>query len=164
MKAIRFKWDGEAMHPAAHGWAKQADMHYTVGETYTLGEVEDRSQSSHNHFFASLNEAYDNLPESGEQFKNAEAFRKRGLIETGFCTSIDRVFTSEADAKAAAALVKSDDEYAVIEQSGCVVRVHRAESQSRKAMGNARFKASKQAVLDWAWALVGTDAPQRSAA
>lgn len=156
-----FTWDGEVMRPAGAGWARRADKAFVVGERYSLVEEADRSQATHNHFFASLHDLWSNLPESmTEDFGNFEGFRKRGLIAKGYCTVADTVFSCEADAVKAAAIATGSDPYCVVDVRGQVVRIYRAESQSRRAMGAKRFAESKSAVLQWAADLVGVDASQ----
>jgi hypothetical protein len=60
---------------------------YTArGEIITVEEVKERSAKSHRHYFAVINEAWQNLPEDlADEFPNAEALRKRALIKNGLC-------------------------------------------------------------------------------
>ena len=54
---------------------------------------------------------------------------------------------SRAEALRLAAFIRPMDEYAVVSASEAVVTVWTAQSQSLRAMGKERFKASKDAVL-----------------
>src|SRR5690349_5837899 len=95
-----YQWDGEAMriHPRQ---AKEADRRFTIGETYRLDEVLERSTASHNHEFAFLASAWQNLPErfSNEPWaQSAEHLRKFALISCGFCSNETFVCNSRAEA------------------------------------------------------------------
>lgn len=155
---IVYEWDGIAMVPLPR-FAKRCDQLFVVGERYGLVEESDRSQATHNHYFASLHDLWLNLPETAGE-ESFEHFRKRGLIATGYCTVTDIVFSSIDDAFRAAKAIQDADAYLIVVVEGNVVRFMRAESQSRKAMGAKRFNESKRAVLDWAAAQVGVSADQ----
>ncbi|APX70740.1 MULTISPECIES: hypothetical protein [unclassified Brucella] len=60
---ILLSWDGEAFYPASPYWASRADRQFVVGETYNLVEHHDRSNGSHNHYFAAVKNGFDNLPD-----------------------------------------------------------------------------------------------------
>lgn len=150
---IIYEWNGEAMVPLPR-FAKLCDKQFAVGERYGLVEESERSQATHNHFFAALHDLWLNLPESAGA-ESFEHFRKRGLIETGYCTVTDIVFSTPDDAERAARGIREADGYLIVTVAGNVVRYIRAESQSRKSMGAKRFNESKRAVLDWAAAQVG---------
>lgn len=158
MKPVAYQWDGEAMVPLPR-FAKLCDQQFVVGERYNLVEESDRSQASHNHFFASLHDLWLNLPESAGE-ESFERFRKRGLIETGFCSENTLLLSSPDDAMRAAVELRIADQFSIVVVADCAVRIYRAESQSRRAMGAKRFNESKQKVLDWAAAQVGVHADQ----
>jgi hypothetical protein len=163
MMPVRFTWDGEAMVPAK-SCQRLCDRQFVVGETYPLVVDEPRSQMSHNHFFAAVHEAWQNLPESqSSRFRTPEHLRKWALIKASFCTERTIVAASDEQAQQIAALADALDEFAVVMVSGCIVRVYTAESQSRRAMGSKKFQKSKQAVLDVISAMIGvsTDDLQR---
>lgn len=160
---MTFAWDGEAMRPLA---PKLADKHYVVGENYRLVPHEDRSVNSHNHFFASVADAWQNLPEHlAEQFQSSEHLRKYALIKAGYCDKRSIVSATEADANRMASFIKPLDEYAVVTVSERVVTVYTAKSQSTRAMGRAAFQDSKEKVLQIVADLVGvkTDDLKRNA-
>lgn len=151
-----FHWDGESMIPKI---PRMADRHYVVGKTYTLVEHHDRSQATHSHYFASLNEAWKNLPESeAARFPSAEHLRKWALVKAGYFDVRDIACISRDEALRAAAHIRALDGYAVITVNDGVVRVYTAKSQSKRDMGAREFQESKQKVLDIVSELIGTDA------
>lgn len=145
---IWFQWDGESMVPKS---ASAADQYFIIGQTYRLGEIEERSEISHNHQFAFLKTAWDSLPERMRtEYPSVEALRKRGLIATGFYSVQDYACGSKAEAARWADFLKREvEEYALVVPSESVVRVFRARSQKRSAMNKADFQASKDALMEW---------------
>ena len=163
---IPFRWDGEAMRPLP-GFAKRCDRDFTIGLSYTMEPVEDRSAKSHRHFFAAINEAWQSLPEELEElYPTADHLRRHALIKKGFATERQLVASSRAEALRMAAFVKPLDLYAIVTVKESVVSVWTAESQSMRAMGKERFQASKNAVLEFVSGLIGAtpDEIMRSAA
>lgn len=157
MAALPFTWNGEAMTPA-RGFAQRCDAEFVVGAVYHLEAMEERSAASHRHYFAAVNEAWQNLPEAMvEQFPTSEHLRKWCLIRAGYHQSRDIVVSSKAEARRLAAFVKPLDGYAVVVAREAVVTVYTAESQSQRAMGKQRFQESKDAVLSLLGAMIGTD-------
>jgi hypothetical protein len=145
---IRFAWDGESMTPMGR-YARIADAHYVVGETYQLVPHQDRSKKTHNHQFAEIEEAWQNLPEHlAERFPSPEHLRKFALIKSGFCDSQTVVCGSRAEAIRWAAVLRPIDEFSVVTVEGSTVTRYTAKSQSMRAMGKQVFQASKSAVLD----------------
>jgi hypothetical protein len=152
---IACQWDGEAFRPHSR-FSKICASSFVIGELYDAEFIEHRSMRSHRHYFADLKTAWMNLPEtiSGE-FPTPEHLRARGLIETGYRDEFRFVCSTSRDAANAAAACTRGNDYAVVSINDRVAVVLIPKSQSLKAMGNVDFKASKQAVLDWAWGLVG---------
>jgi hypothetical protein len=144
------RWDGEAFVPAGR-FARIADQHYVVGETYRLVEHQDRSAKSHKHFFAEINEAWQSLPEryAGQPWaQSPEHLRRYALIKAGFCDAQTFVASSRAEAIRLAAFLRPVDEYAIVTTEGATVTRYTAKSQSMRAMGKRVFQESKTAVLD----------------
>lgn len=145
---MMFRWDGDAMvplHPRA------ADRVYVVGEEYRLAIEEERSAKAHAHYFAALNEAWQNLPEDkAERWPTVEHFRKWLLVKCGYRDERTYVAETKAAAQRIANFVKPLDEFAVVLLDGNCVAVFTAQSQSKRAMGKERFQKSKQDVLDLA--------------
>jgi hypothetical protein len=147
-RPLPFQWDGEAMRPT-RGFARAADQEFVVGEVYTLTEADHgRSGASHRHYFASVYEAWLNLPEiDAERFPTADHLRKYALIRAGYCDSREIVCASKTEAVRLGAFVKPMDPYALVAVAGPVVRVYTAKSQKPRAMGRKVFQESKDAVL-----------------
>jgi len=136
---------------------RAADRLYVDGETYRLGIIEERSANSHSHYFAALNEAYANLPdELAERFPTVEHLRKVALIRTGFADEHTLTCSSKAEALRVAAFMRPVDEFSIVVAREATVTRYSAKSQSMRAMGAAEFQRSKQAVLEYVSALIGT--------
>lgn len=154
---VQFHWDGESMVPSRR-FMPLCDKQFVVGQDYTLVVAEPRSQVSHNHFFASVEEAWRNLPENmADQFQTSEHLRKYALIKAGYADQRSFVCASKAEALRLSSFIGPMDHYAIISVTGQVVRVFTAQSQSKKAMGAKEFQQSKQAVLDIISAMIGVD-------
>jgi len=120
---------------------------FEEGEEYPLAPIEPRSRASHNHFFAALNEGFENLPEGETRFPTSEHFRKWALVMEGFCTENNYVCDSPEHAMELAKGVRRFNEFVVIAVRGNIVRIFEPKSQSAAAMGKDEFEASKKAVL-----------------
>lgn len=131
------------------GFVALANKEFVVGEVYTLDIADPaRSMASHRHFFASVYDAWLNLPEAETQrFPTADHLRKYALIRAGYRDERSIVCGSKAEAVRVGAFVKPMDDYAVVAVSEAVVRVYTAKSQSPRAMGRKVFQESKDAVL-----------------
>jgi hypothetical protein len=152
-----FFWNGENFTPAGSHWARLADKHFVVGQVYPLEVREDRSQKSHSHYFASINEAWQNLPEDvAERFPTSEHLRKFALIKAGYADERSIVCASKAEAQRIAAFVRPLDDFAIVAAREAVVCVWTAKSQSVRAMGRQDFQRSKDSVLDIIAGLIGT--------
>ena len=152
-----FKWDADnaVMVPLRKTAALR---HYVDEQVYTLEEVQERSANSHNHYFASLHEAWLNLPDDvAERFVNEEHFRKFCLIKTGYCDQRQIVCSSKAEAERIAAFVRSMSPYTLATVKDRVVTAFEAKSQSYRSMSKDEFRKSKDAVLDYAASLIGTE-------
>ena len=153
---IGFQWNGEAMVPLR---PRLADRHYVVGSTYWLVPHEERSTASHAHYFAAVNEAWQNLSdEQAMRFSTPEHLRKWALIEAGYRDERSIVCSSKAEALRLAAFIKPMDDFAVVTVSDAVVRVYTAHSQSYRAMNRKTFEESKRKVLDKVAGLIGVSA------
>lgn len=153
---IAFQWDGESMIPLN---PRLADRYYVVGETYRLEPREDRSQVSHNHYFASIHEAWQHLSDDlTERHPTAEHLRKWALIKAGYCDTRSVVCASKAEAQRFAAFIKPLDDFAVVVANECVVTVYTAKSQSLRAQGKKDFQRVKDRVLDIVSAMIGVGA------
>lgn len=152
---VTFTWDGEAMVPLQR-FRLLCDRQFVVGETYTLVPHEDRSQSSHNHFFAAVTEAWKNLPEDiAEHYPTAEHLRKWALCKAGYADERSIVCASKAEAQRVAAFIKPMDTFAIVVVRDATVKVFTPQSQSMRAMGKKVFQESKDAVLGIVTHLIG---------
>ncbi len=155
---ILMQWTGDSFAPATSYWQRQADEHFVVGQRYRLVEEQERSTATHNHEFAWLQEAWNSLPdELFAQYPNSEVLRKHGLIAKGYCTMVQHVQPTAAEAQRLGAILKPYDAYAVVVVRGNVVTVYTAVSQSKRAMGAKQFQQSKQALMEFVGDLLGVD-------
>lgn len=153
-------WTGETFRPLP-GHFRRAAEQYGEGEVVTLAPVEDRSAASHRHYFAAINEAFQNLPEvMTERFASPEHLRKYALVRAGYRDERTIVASSKAEAKRLEAFIKPMDEYAFVVRSEATVTVYTAKSQNMRAMGKAEFQASKDKVLTVLASLIGVDVTQ----
>lgn len=149
-------WDGEHMTPDGRVWAGRADKQFVVGERYFVEAMHERSMASHRQYFASLNEAWRNLPEDqSERFPTVEHLRKYALINCGFTDERSIVCASKAEALRVAAFIRPMDTYAIVAACEATVKVWTAKSQSMRAMGREEFSRSKNAVLDFIASIIG---------
>lgn len=119
------------------------------GEVVTLERREERSRASHGHYFVSVHEAWQSLPEHmAERFPTDDHLRKWALIRCGFRDERSIACASKAEALRVAAFIRPLDEYATVIVREAVATVLTAKSQSYRAMGKEAFAASKAAVLD----------------
>lgn len=165
-QAIFCDWDGEALRPIGRTWASRADAQWVVGEKYYVETRQERSEASHRAYFASINEAFQNLPEHlAQQFPSADHLRRFALIKSGYADQRSIAVATAAEAQQLAAFMKPLDGYAIITASENVVTVFTAKSQSYKAMGREEFQRSKSAVLEIVAAMIGStaDTLQRNA-
>lgn len=155
---ISYVWEGDCFKPASGFWQRKADEQFTIGERYRLEESNDRSASSHAHYFAALHDGWSSLPDPLlADYPTAEHLRKKLLVRAGYAHEAVFVSASKAEAVRLAAFLKNIDTYAVIVPKENCVRVYTAESQSYRAMGRDRFNESKAAVLNELAKLLGID-------
>ena len=148
MRTLTLAWDGEAFWPLSQD-RTLARATYGQGDIIAFAEAKDRSSPSHRHYFAALREAWVNLPEGyAERFATEEHLRKWALIHTGFARARSIVCRSRAEARSIAAIVRSNDAYALVSVEGRTIWHLTAMSQSLEAMDPATFQASKRAVLE----------------
>lgn len=161
-----FRYDGEGAWsaPSPH-WGKRADAAYVIGQDYLMVEAHERSQKSHDHYFAAVTESWKNLPENvSDQFPTSEHLRAYALIKAGFADSQTFVCTSRAEAERFKLFLRPIDPYSVVTTTGATVTRWTAQSQSKRAMGNAEFQRSKEGVLGIISAMIGTSTAEMQAA
>jgi hypothetical protein len=158
--AFKFVWDGEMLIPSTQT-TDRCKSELGAGEVITLERNEERSDISHNHYFACLHEAWQNLPDYfGTEYPTAQHLRSKALIRTGYCHERDIVCDTGRDAAIVAGIVAETNTYAIIDVRGNVIKVYTAKSQSRKSMGNKEFQESKDKVLAFVANLVNISPQQ----
>lgn len=153
---ILYRWSGEAMEPLPR-FHNAVNEQFVVGEVYRLVEEADRSQRSHNHFFAVVHEAWLNLPEAAAiRFPSAEHLRKFALIMCGYRDERSIVCSSKAEAQRFAAFLRPRDDFSIVSVHEATVVEWTAKSQSKRAMGPKVFQESKDAILGYLDEMLGT--------
>lgn len=164
IQPIAFRWQGGAMVPVSSAFSSRSARQFAEGEVYVLLPHQPRSSESHRHYFASINDAWQNLPEDvAEQFATPEALRKRALIDCGYFDEEIVDCGSNSVAIRVAAFTNKRDDFALIFVRDQFVIIRTAKSQSQKAMGKAMFQKSKQDVLDLLASMVGVKPEELSA-
>lgn len=159
---IAYRWSGEGFEPLP-GFAKLADKEFVVGEVYRLEIVQQRSAASHAHYFAALNEAWQNIPEAhAGRWPTVDHLRRWALVQAGYRNETTYIAHSKAEALRFSSFLHSINEYAVIQVSDKLVTVWTAKSQSFKAMNKKEFGESKNAVLDVIAKLIGVSTDELS--
>jgi hypothetical protein len=156
---IRFRWLGDHMEPVSTRDRQEADKYYVVGAVYKLAPWFDRSGVSHNHEFAFVEEAFDNLPEHlAPMFRDSTALRKWALCKAGFCSVRKTVYAnSKAQAKDLYLALGGDYDYAVISDDLIAVTFMKAESQKRSKANAKRFQAQKTGIIEVLEDLLGVE-------
>lgn len=155
--ALRYNGDGEFKAANAYH-ARALDKALVIGEVLTWGQIEERSQKSHAHYFAAVHEAWLNLPEAiSLEFPNDESLRKYALIKAGYCTVKKVACRTNREANELTAFLLGLDNYLICEVSDSVATAYKAQSQSMKNMGKKVFQESKQAVLDVLSSMIGAE-------
>ena len=164
---FRARWDGEALTPTGHYGLSAAREAMEPGDVVIVEIDHPRSQNSHNHQFAEINDAWRHLPERLQYMPwaaNPETLRKHALIACGYADT----YTTDCGARATAerigaVLLRAEigaHGWAIAEVRGPIVTIWTPQSQSKRAMGGKRFQESKQAVLNWIAAQIGVEAEE----
>lgn len=147
---IIFRWTGEVFEPSTNYQAHLAGKRYDEGDVVALAPFSQRSDKSHDHYFATLHDMWVTLPDDiSPEFPNEEVLRAHALIRTGYCNKRQLVCRSATEAEKTAAFMRPSAPLAIIGVDGCVVTEWTAESQKYRAMGKKRFQESKDAVLGY---------------
>jgi hypothetical protein len=143
-----------AMVPLAR-YGNVAGRQFHEGEEYPLVVLEARSRSSHNHYFAAVGEAFQNLPENiAARWPTAEHLRKWVLIETGWFEEKEFEMPDQKSAYRLGKFIRTENDHARISIHAIGGGVHKvivrvAKSQSAAAMPKQTFEDSKRDVLDY---------------
>jgi hypothetical protein len=160
MTCFLYRWEGDAFTPLVR-FKKRCDEAFTVGEIYPLDIAEERSMRSHRHYFASVREAWVNLPDDiSMDFASSDMLRKHALIMTGYFKERRFIASSADEARKIARFIsiRDKDDYAIVSVAGNVVVERRAKSQSIPSMGSKLFQQSKRDVLAFLSEMVGVSA------
>lgn len=166
---IRVTYDGAVLEPDGHFSAAALQSRLGAGEVLLIDIEPNRSRATHNHQFAFIKTAWDNLPEAMKDApyaKTPDTLRKHALIMTGYAKSRMFALGCERRAVRMARHMRDMDEdeeiYSIVTTDGPVVYRVTAESQKERLMGRHRFQQSKQAILEWLADLIGVE-PQELA-
>lgn len=146
-RRYRLIWKDDVFVPDGLRLAEFCDHEFGEGEIVTFERHEDRSTATHNHYFACIQEAWQNLPEGDHRFPTPEALRKWALIRAGYCITNDVVLPTPEAAKSVAAFMGNSEGTIIVVREN-IVRRYTAKSQSIKAMNKEEFQRSKTDVLD----------------
>jgi len=154
--SLQFIWKDGVMVPATSYQATRCAERFEDGKRYLLVEHEDRSHKSHSHFFASLREAFNQLPHDiADDFTSFDHFRSVGLISNGFYHQREFACASREEARRLAAFLRPMAPLSIVAVHEAVVVERTAKSMSYRAMPKGEFQKAKQALIEWAWNLVG---------
>lgn len=149
-QAVIYRCTGEGFEPSTNYQAHLHGQRYMEGQIVALVPASQRSDKSHDHYFATLHDMWLSLPEElSKDFPNEEVLRAHALIRTGYCNTRQVVLRSHADAEKTAAFMRPAMPLAIIDVNGPVVTEWTPESQAYRAMGKRRFQESKDAVLGY---------------
>lgn len=146
-KLLRFVWKDGAFVPDGLRMTSYCDQTFGEGEVVSFERHEPRSNATHNHYFACLNEAFNNLPEGDHRFPTVDALRKWALIKNNYCTKTEIVLDTPEQAALVASFTGNAEGVIIVVKENVVVK-YTAKSQSMKAMGAQEFQRSKVDVLD----------------
>lgn len=157
-------FDGEGAFRVLPNFVRKACESYGAGEIVALVAWEERSTASHNHLFAVVHEAWQNLPARYSLMpwaQSSEALRKHALIATGHCDveAFVCMFQTEAH-RLAGVLRRHGPDYAVVMVDGKTVTRLTAKSMSRKSMDREAFQKAKDDVLGFIADLLDVEAAQ----
>ena len=128
-------------------FARVVAEHYVAGEIYHLVVEKTRSPKSHRHFFAIINDVFENLPEHETRWMTAEHMRKWALIKAGYADIATFPCASAAEALRWAPILAAADSYAIVVPRGSVVTRYTAQSIAWANMGHLDFQELKDKVF-----------------
>lgn len=145
-RRFRFMWRDGVFVPE-NRLASYCDETFGEGEVVTFERHEDRSMASHNHYFACIQTAWDNLPNAEERFPTPESLRQWALIRSGHCTENTIVLDTPEQAAVVAGFMGNSEGTIIVVRNN-IIKKYTAKSQSMKAMNKDEFQRSKVDVLD----------------
>lgn len=145
------------MVPASPFWQRKAAEHYRAGARYELVEHQERSDNSHRHFFATIREAFQNLPDALlDEYPTADRLRRKLLIKGGFCKEQTVECATKAEAQRWADITRQREPDSIVIARGVLVRIFTAESMSYRTMDRKRFQAAKEFILGELSSMLGS--------
>lgn len=158
LSPVPMLWKDGHFIPATSYQLKRCSDHFEDGQRVLMVEHKERSTNTHNHYFAALHDAWQNLPEGiADEFISFDQFRATALIATGYYNERRVICATAEDAERLAAFIRPINPLAIISVHGNAIVERTAKSQRYRAMDKAEFRKSKEAVLAWAWGLCGVD-------
>ncbi|HEX7767095.1 MAG TPA: hypothetical protein VF443_10300 [Nitrospira sp.] len=146
---IECVWTGEVFQPTSLYQVRRADKQFAKGEILRIVHEPERSHNSHAHYFATVNEAWRNLPPlMAERFPSPDHLRKWALIKAGYCNTHSMPCSSATEARRLAAFIRPMDEFSVVTVERSMVTMYTSQSQSYRSMDKKTFQESKDKVLE----------------
>jgi len=134
------------------------DRKLVAGEHYRIDIYNERSEAFHNKYFATIAEAWLNLPDPWDSIlPSPKHLRKYALIKAGWCDVVTLPLKSASDAIAAVSALKLLDSYCLAVPSKNVVTVYKARSQRRAFQDAASFHETAHKVFDVIASIIGVD-------
>ena len=112
-------------------------------------DLDERSTEAHRHYFACINEAWNNWPEGLKRYADPEDLRAAALIESGWCDTTEMTLASPLEAARLAYELRRQKARSRVTVEGRHLVWRVPVSQSLEKMGKRRFARSKSDVLDW---------------
>jgi len=158
---LTYEGEGRFVAPTLY-WRTVCDGLFTARTRYVFTQQQERSWKSHKHYFASVNEAWSNLPEKyANRYPTPDHLRKEALVACGYYEQREFVCETRDAALRLARFLRSDKEtFAIISVHERAVVERRPKSQKQRVMGKKEFQQSKDDVMAYVWNLVGVDPAQ----
>jgi hypothetical protein len=145
-RRFRFMWRDGVFVPE-NRIAAYCDEQFGEGEIVTFERHEERSIATHNHYFACIQTAWDNLPNAEERFPTPESLRHWALIRSGHCTENSIACDTPEQAQVVAGFMGNSEGTIIVVREN-IIKKYTAKSQSMQAMNKEEFQRSKVDVLD----------------
>ncbi|WP_316205777.1 hypothetical protein [Bradyrhizobium sp. SZCCHNS1012] len=156
---VIYEWTGEVMRPLAYH-KELAAREFEPGKRYKLIEFNERSEVTHDHFFATVTAYWQHWPENYErELPSADHLRKHALIRTGHYIQTVMAHPSVQAATFYVSQFKQYVDYAegsiVAGANGVATVMRIAKTQKKNVMEAEEFQKSKQDVLEFCASVTG---------
>lgn len=156
--SIRFRYVGEGKAQAVGRYDRQQCDAMAFGAILEAEEVKQRSMQFHRFWFATVNDAWETLPDHLQaRFPEPEALRKFLLVKAGWCDAREFACDSPEAAATLAAALKWTEPYSAVVVSGNVVLAYVARSQKIKAQDRKSFSQVTERALHHLSEMLGVD-------